>query len=184
MSDSPPAEIRSGPFARRKFTGCCVVRGWLRFTRCPSMGVCHTTNFWLARRILMSADHSTYGFALLSAPGDGSVTLGKGTPGASRTCWALDRRRSSCGYARSWGRLPGEMGKRGAEATNRAVLGDKNWEVVERIRERDAKKTGGSSNETNVLDYMYLSNSSTFWWPTMSGSVQAGLQGEATARWP
>jgi len=44
----------------------------------------------------------------------------------------------------------------GAEARMRAVLGDKNWEVVERNRERDAKKTGGSSNETNVLDYMYL----------------------------
>jgi hypothetical protein len=151
MSDSPPAEYV--PALRTKFTDAAWARMAALHALPPQWELMPYDEFLAARRILM-AQIIRQGFALLSAPGDGSVTLAEGTPDEQRV-WALIpkvelRLREIVGkaYRAKW--------ESGAEARMRAVLGDKNWEVVERNRERDAKKTGGSSNETNVLDYMYL----------------------------
>lgn len=109
--------------------------------------------FLVVRRSLM-AQVIRQCFAALSSPGDGAVTLGEGTPDEQKV-WALIpkvelrlREVVSQAYRGRW--------ENNAEVRIRAVLGDKSWDLIERNREKDAKKIGATLQQTSALDYLYL----------------------------
>jgi hypothetical protein len=151
MTDSPPAEYLPG--LRAKFSDAAWERMSVLHALPPQWESMGYDDFLAARRMLM-AQVIRQGFAALSAPGDGAVTLGEGTPDEQKV-WTMIPRVElrlrevvSKAYRGRW--------EDDDEARIRAILGDKSWELVERNREKDARKAGGSSSQPPALNYVYL----------------------------
>ncbi len=151
MSDSPPAEYLSG--LRAKFSDAAWERMSALHALPAGWEAMEYDDFLAARRTLM-ARVIRQGFAALSSPGDGAVTLAEGTPDEQKV-WALIpkaelrlREIVSKAYLGKW--------EDTAEARMRTVLGDKSWETVERNRQKDARKIGAALNQASALDYVYL----------------------------